>query len=301
MITDFDDFCLWVYYIVDEIYQAIEPMLGLRGPRAVCSNSELMAMSIIGECRGWDLETNLLSEMQEHRDLFPHIPEQSRFNRRRRNLMSVVNMIRQTLLSQLDIAQDPQCVIDSLPVPVVHFHLAPSSTGEWAAYGADFGKVPSKKQTIFGYKLHLLITMGGVILDFELAGASLDEREIAVDMLSDHTDLDVIGDKGYVSQDKAAQLWRHNRIRLRTLPKRNQKPQLPPATRRLFNSVRQLIETVNGQLTEQFPLETNHAHTFWGLCTRLYTKLTAHTLCIYLNRLLGNADFLQIKYLAFPI
>jgi Transposase DDE domain len=300
MITDFDDFCLWVYYIVDEIYQAIEPMLGLRGPHPVCSNSELLAMSIIGECRGWDLETNLLSEMYEHRDLFPNIPEQSRFNRRRRNLMMVVNLIRQTLLADLDLAQDRQCVIDSLPVPVVHFHLVPSSTGEWSTYGADFGKVPSKKQTIFGYKLHLLITMGGVILDFELAGASIDEREIAVDMLTDHTDLDVIGDKGYVSQDKAAQLWHHNRIRLRTLPKRNQKQQPPPETRHLFNSVRQIIETVNGQLTEQFHLETNHAHTFWGLCTRLYTKLTAHTLCIYLNRLLGNVDFLQIKHLAFP-
>lgn len=301
MITDFDDFCLWVYCIVDEIYQAIEPLLGLRGPRSVCSNSELIAMSIIGECRGWELETNLLSEMQAHRALFPHIPEQSRFNRRRRNLMQVINLIRQTLLAQMDIAQDRHCVIDSLPVPVVHFHLAPSSTGEWAAYGADFGKVPTKKQTIFGYKLHLLITMGGVILDFELAGASIDEREIAMDILSDHTNLDVIGDKGYISQDKAAQLWRYNRIRLRTLPKCNQQPQPSAETRHLFNSVRQIIETVNGQLTEQFHLETNHAHTFWGLCTRLYTKLTAHTLCIYLNRLLGNLDFLQIKHLAFPI
>ena len=34
--------------------------------------------------------------------------------------------------------------------------------------------------------------------------------------------------------------------------------------------------------------------------TRVATKLTAHTLCIYLNRLLGNADFLKIKALAFP-
>jgi hypothetical protein len=39
---------------------------------------------------------------------------------------------------------------------------------------------------------------------------------------------------------------------------------------------------------------------FWGLCARLYTKLTAHTLCLYLNRLLGNPDWLQIKGLAFP-
>ncbi len=67
MITDLADFCLGVYCIVDEIYQASEPLLGLRGPRAVCSNSELIAMSLIGEGRGWDWETNLLSEMQEHR------------------------------------------------------------------------------------------------------------------------------------------------------------------------------------------------------------------------------------------
>ncbi len=37
---------------------------------------------------------------------------------------------------------------------------------------------------------------------------------------------------------------------------------------------------------------------FEGLCARLYTKLTAHTLCIKINRLLGKAEFLQIKALA---
>jgi hypothetical protein len=61
-----------------------------------------------------------------------------------------------------------------------------------------------------------------------------------------------------------------------------------------------MIETVNPQRTAQFNIETNYARTFWGLCTRLYCKLTAHTLCIYLNRILGNPDFLQIKSLAFP-
>jgi hypothetical protein len=28
--------------------------------------------------------------------------------------------------------------------------------------------------------------------------------------------------------------------------------------------------------------------------------LTAHTLCVYINRLLGKPDYLQIKSLAFP-
>ena len=64
--------------------------------------------------------------------------------------------------------------------------------------------------------------------------------------------------------------------------------------------MRQIIETVNSQLAAQFNIETNHAHTFWGLCARLYTKLTAHTLCIYINRLMGIQDFLQIKKTGLP-
>ena len=84
------------------------------------------------------------------------------------------------------------------------------------------------------------------------------------------------------------------------MPRRNQKQQLAKPVRRLYNSLRQVIETVNSQLAAQFNIETNHALTFRGLCARLYTKLTAHTLCIYINRLMGEHDYLQIKKLAFP-
>ncbi len=301
MIDNFDDFCLYVYVIVDDIMQQNAPVLKRRGPNPVCSDSELLTMAIVGECRGWDLETDMLSCWGEHRDLFPHIPTQSRFNRRRRNLMRVFNLIRQRVLQMLDVSQDTACAIDSLPIPVVQFHLVPGSSGDWAAHGATFGKVSSKKLTIFGYKLHVLITLGGVILDFALAPANEADLTVGIEVLEQHTDLTVYGDKGYISAEVAAALRRTNRLRLLTLPRTNQKIQVPSPVRKTFNAVRQIIETVNGQLTEQFHIEHNHAHTFWGLCTRLYTKLTAHTLCIFINRLLGKSDFLQIKGLAFPI
>ena len=152
-------------------------------------------MALVGECRGWDVETEMLSHWQEHKDLFPRILSQSRFNRRRRKLMYTFNLVRRVALGWLDIAQDRQCLIDSLPVPVVQFHLVPSSTGDWAAYGATFGKVSTKKQTIFCYKLHLLVTLGGVILNFELSPANVADLEVGFEMLSEHSDLDVIGDK----------------------------------------------------------------------------------------------------------
>jgi hypothetical protein len=74
-----------------------------------------------------------------------------------------------------------------------------------------------------------------------------------------------------------------------------------PVFKRLLNGARQIVETVNSQLAEQFHIERNHASSFWGLMARLYTKLTAHTMCIKLNRLLGNPDFLHIKGLAYPV
>jgi hypothetical protein len=303
MINDFNDFCTWMYVVVDDIWLKIAPLFKRPGPPPECPDSELLAMALIGECRGWDMETEMLSQWQEHRDLFPVIPTQSRFNRRRRGLMQAFNLIRRVVLQCLDVAQDRQCVIDSLPLPIVQFHLVPSSpsSGDWKARGSTFGKVPSKKQTIFGYKLHLLIAMNGVILDFELAPANEYDLKVGFELLSEHTDLQVLGDKAYISAAKAAQLWQENRVALQTIPRRNQQKQLPHAVQRLYNSVRQMIETVNAQLSNQFNIEVNHAHTFWGLCTRLYTKLAAHTLCIYLNRLIGKPAFLQIKSLAFPI
>src|SRR5262249_30201359 len=256
-----------------------------------------LTMALVGECREWDKETTMLSQWREHRDLFPIQPTQSRFNRRRRALMNAFNILRQTVLRALDLSADGQCAIDSLPVPVVKFHLVPGSSGDWASHGADFGRIASKKLTIFGFKLHLLVSLGGLILDFELAPASAADLMVGAELLAEHTDLTVFGDKGYISSPLAQQLLKDNRLYLMTLPRRNQANQPPSAVRETFNAVRQIIETVNGQLTEQFNIQVNHAHTFWGLCTRLLSKLAAHTLCIFLNRLLGKPDFLQIKAL----
>jgi hypothetical protein len=289
-----------MYVIVDDMWQEIAPYFKRPGPQPLCSDSELLTMALVGECRGWNMETELLSYWSEHKDLFPQIPTQSRFNRRRRQLKDAFKLIYQALITVLDLAQDQQCVIDSLPIPVVQFHLAPQASRDWLIHNADYGKVSSKKMTIFGYKLHLLVTLNGLILDFILAPASVYDLVVGQEMLTEHTDLDVFGDKAYISASIAQDLLQNQRVRLHTIPRRNQKIQLPSHLKRLHNQVRQIIETVNGQLVEQFDIQRNHAHTFDGLCTRLLTKLTAHTLSIYINRLLGNPDCLQIKSLAFP-
>ena len=170
MIDNFDDFCLCMYYLVDNMWKQIAPLFKRPGPEPrTCSDSELLTLALVGECRGWDQETDMLSHWAEHRDLFPSLPSQSRFNRRRRNLCEAVNLIRQRVVQEFDLAHERYTIIDSLPVPVVEFHHAPRANDDWKIHEASFAKVSAKQQTIYGYKLHLLITLEGIIVDALLA------------------------------------------------------------------------------------------------------------------------------------
>lgn len=302
MISEFEDFCLWMYVVVDELWPKVAPWCRRPGPAPGCSDSELVTMVLVGECRGWDEETDRVRAWRARRDLFPVVPERSRFNRRRRALAPAINALRHLTLRLLDLAADRQCAIDSLPVPALRFHLVPGSPaiGQWKAHGAAFGKVTTKKQTIFGYKLQLLVTLNGVILDCLLAPANVTDLEAGAELLAKHRDLLVLGDKGYLSAPVAAELLAEAGITLLTVPRTNQRGRLPPVLAALHTRWRQLVETVNGQLATLFHIEENHAHSFDGLCARLYSKLTAHTLAVYLNRLLGSPDCLHLKALAFP-
>jgi hypothetical protein len=108
-----------VYVTVDDYWQTIAHRFSRPGPKPVCSDSELLTMVLVGECCGWDVETEMLHHWQAHRDLFPQQPTQSRLNRRRRQLTDALALLRQWLVRQLDLAAEQICIIDSLPLSVV--------------------------------------------------------------------------------------------------------------------------------------------------------------------------------------
>jgi hypothetical protein len=299
-ITSFDDFCLWVYVVVDDGYQTMRQHFKRPGPAPTTwSDSEILAVALISECCGWDVETDLLQHWRAHSDLFPHPPSQSRFNRRRRALYDAFNGVRRWLLGQLDLSADRYGVIDSLPVPVVAFHHAPRCNRQWRAEGASFGKVSAKQMTFFGYKLHLLSSLSGVILDWVLAPANERDLAVAEELLPKYPGRTILGDKAYISLPVAEWLHLAHDVTLLTLPRANQRRQVPTAWHKPFNDARRIIETVNSQLAEQFHIERNHALSLVGLCVRIATKITAHVCCVFLNRLLGNPDWLHIKALPF--
>lgn len=287
MIQDFADMCTALYCLVDDLYQPLAQQYDHRpGPRATCSDSEVITLTLLAEIGGVDEEVAFLAQMKRHWSaLFPVLPERSRYNRRRRALQAVTGHIRRQVLRLLDHLQplDDFCLIDSLPLPVVGFAHA-RGRHRWRGL-ASYGHNASKKMTFYGFKLHLLATYGGLILDFALAPAHLVDGALTETLLRDKPALTVLGDKAYLNAPLQDALRAEQGLVLLTPLRANQRVQHDPALQRLIAHFRQAIETLNSQLSEQFHLERNKAKSLDGLCARVQAKLTAHTLGVLLNAL----------------
>jgi hypothetical protein len=291
MIADFAELCTYIYVLVDELYQRVAAPYDQRpGPRSAFSDSELITLTLAAELVGLDAETRFLAYVRRnHRALFPLLPERSRYNRRRQ-LVEVTNRLRGGLMERLWRVLEAEgrdlAVIDSVPVPVVGYHHAAGEHRWWGE--ADFGRVPSKKQRVYGFKLHLLIAHSGLLLDFALAPANHNDGALTAQLLADKVGLTVLGDKGYINGPLQTRLATAQDLTLLTPKRRNQLVPLPEALTQAINHFRQIIETVNSQLVGQFNLQRNRATSLSGLCARVQAKLAAHTLGLYLNFLHGR-------------
>lgn len=292
IIKSFVDLCTAVYVLVDDRYQRVAAPEDQRpGPGAACTDSEVIALTLVAELVGLDEESGFLAYVKRNSPtLFPHLPERSRYNRRRHRLVEVTNRIRIALARDVLLHLTPEdrdlAVIDSLPVPVVGFAHA---RGAHRWYGeARYGYNAAKSQTFYGYKLHLLATASGVVLDFALVPANVADGRLAEQLLIGQRDLTVLGDKAYINGPLQALLARRNHLHLLTPARTNQCLPQDPCPARLLAHFRQAVETLNSQLAEHLQIERNRAKSVPGLCARIIAKLTAHTVGLLLNCLAGR-------------
>jgi len=145
MIPDFAALCLMLFVTIDDHYRALPPDLQPRGEQAGCSDSELLAMLRVSECMGWHRETEHVSQWACHCDLFPHQPDRPRLHRRRAS-STAVTALRGRVLPALALALDRQCVVDSVPVPVMGYPLVPGAhnAGTWRSCGRMSAGSPAR-------------------------------------------------------------------------------------------------------------------------------------------------------------
>ena len=258
-IKTFEDFILTTFVIIDDLYKKFAPYQVAHRRNfsiAKLSDSENARYSFV---------------KRNYHHLFPNLCNRSRFNRTRRSLLQTTELIRQKLISLFNIPLNKYFIVDSFPFEVCKFGRTRYSRC-FRAYGADYGRCPSKKEVYFGYKVHAMITLEGYITNFEITPASTDDRDGLRDMLENETNMVIIGDKGYISE-KLSDEMKCKGICVMALKRSNSKNNWTKPIRQLIFKLRRRVETVFSQLSLQLNSERVLAKSFQGLCTRLVILL----------------------------
>lgn len=129
---------------------------------------------------------NLLKRESQY--LFPTLCDRTRFNRTKRNLYAVIENIREHI----------SMFMQSLSSNVCEFwraHFSKCFKGE-----ASYGRCPSRKQTYYRFKFHVLTNTDGFLTDFIITPANVDDRLAVWDLCDKYKEISIIGDKGYVNR-----------------------------------------------------------------------------------------------------
>lgn len=281
------EFITTIFVMVDDFCEKFYPprKLRSRGFLPKLYDSEVITMEIVGEYLGYSNDKAIYNYFKRHWiKLFPNMPDRSNFARQCANLLQLKNEFFQYLKDNKDKFMQ---IIDSMPIEVCKFVRARYSKlfKDTASYGKWFGR------TFFGFRLHIAITDYGMINKFIIAPANFHDIHFAENLLENENSCKwAIGDKGYRSKPLAKRLWDNNRIFFHTSLRRIDKKEspLPKKTIRYLTGKRRLIETVAGQLHGMFNIKMTFARDFWHLCNRIVRKITAHTICVFLNLKLGR-------------
>ena len=210
---------------------------------------------------------------------FPHLPDQSQYNRRLRGLTGLLSAVQQQLARLLD-AGGPR-LADGTLVGVANY-AGCAQRSEFAG-AAAYGHCASKSEWVWGVRLVLRTDRRGLPLGYTLVPANEHEYEPPLDLVQKGET--VIADKGLWGRAYNAKMEAAN-VRLLT-PSRSRSRENAGREHTLVGQ-RPTIESVFSNLKEQMRLEHHLAKTPRGLAQRIAQRLLALTLGILLNTLTGR-------------
>jgi hypothetical protein len=282
-----------IYTIVDDAMKGsavIQEILNRPGPAPSLSDSEVVTIALYQELIGEPREDHFFRLHQAAlRAYFPGLNERSRYNRRKRDLWSVILAVRMMLQIVLDACQlEETAAIDSAPVPCVSYKRSKAESD--FAGKADYGVCSSKAMKYFGFKLHTIVSLTGVVMSFVLTAANHYDNQPVVELLDSfsHHLKHLIGDGAYNDAALQKYLEQYRSLQLLAPTKSNQPSQRTQEAQKQLNRLRLICETVNAQLQEQLHLSKHYAKSTWGAMTRIAAKLTAHSVGMMVNQLLGR-------------
>jgi Transposase DDE domain len=127
----------------------------------------------------------------------------------------------------------------------------------------------------YGFKLHLVVNDRGELLAFCLTPGNVDDRR-PVPRLARRLFGKLFGDRGYISQALAEQLFTTQQLRLITKVRKNMRERLLAYADKLLLRKRALIESVNDQLKNVCQIEHSRHRSPYNFLAHLLAGLAAY-------------------------
>jgi hypothetical protein len=249
------------------------------GRPALVSDAELVALAVAQAAIGISSDRQFLGLIgRVLPGWFPHLPDQSQYNRRLRALIGLISIVQQRLARWLD--SGGARLSDGTLIGVANYPGC-AQRSEFAGF-ARYGFAKSQHRYLYGVRLVLLTDDRGTPLGYTVVPANEKEYEPLADLLTGTPAAVVVADKGLWGRDYEQRLAAGGTVLL-TPDKTRTTANL--ARERTLASTRLVIESVFSNLKEQMRLEHHLARTPAGLAVRIAQRILALTIGILLNTL----------------
>jgi hypothetical protein len=287
--ADLDTLCTAVYCTADDLL----PEKAGNARRRV-TDAEVVTLCVAQAIMGIPSDRRFLAVAAKRLGhLFPGLPGQSGYFKRRRRLAETIEWLMGVFASQSPGFYDDLLLIDSTPLGCAQSRetVKRSSLGD----AADYGYCPSHSRFFWGFRLHAIFAPDGTPRALQLASPKIDEREIGLQMLARcrrQGGETLLGDKGYAGREFATAVSELDATIVR--PRRQDEPGHGPH----LAPIRQRIESIFWTCKDLLTLERHGARTLRGVRERVLQRFLCLAACITLNHQLGRPSRALVNYCA---
>jgi Transposase DDE domain len=289
MDADLDLLLIAVYVTADDLL----PERPENARRSV-TDAEVVTLCVAQAIMGIPSDRRFLKVAGKHlRHLFPTIPGQAGYFKRRRRLVDTLEWLMSVFASQSPGFYDDLLLVDSTPVECARSRETVKRSA--LADAADYGYCRSHSRFFWGFRLHGIFAPDGTPRAVAVASPKRDERDVALELLARtrrRGGETLIGDKGYAGRAFAEAVSQLDATILR--PRRKDEPGRGPH----LAPIRQHIESIFWSCKGTLTLERHGARTLPGLRERILQRLLTLAAAVSLNHQLGRPSRALVDYSA---
>jgi IS5 family transposase len=281
-----EDFIIKTYVHIDDFLKSFD-RLRKRGPSPALTDAEVITMEIVGEFLSLGSDKKIYEYFKNHwKSWFPKLGTRVTFVRQSANLLYVKTLL-QTKISKELLGDQDIFLFDGFPIPTINLTRLRRKNVFWG--DGAVGYCAAKDHKYFGFKGHILTDRRGLVVNFNLTAANIDERDVLPELVEGKRGF-VIADKGLICKKLQENLLQQD-INLQTPLKNNMKDSRPKSYIKSIMNARRMVETVIGQLVDRFKIQSIRAKDLFHLSVKTTRKILAHTFAFLFA---GSLEFDQI-------